>query len=182
MMTAITVGGAAKRTANAISVAPAPRAAVAPSTWTIASAMVSARLYCHRRNRGLPSLSSQRLYVGLRITVNSSVRSGREEGGKLGDRLIRILLWKEMTAGNRPAGDGVRPLPPDAERAAYRFIPAIEAAALAPQRQRRTGDAAASSLIGPVHRIVDGDGSPVFLAHGVHCRGIAEGCDIGSPQ
>src|SRR5690242_9847923 len=118
MMTAIMVGGGAKRTAKAINVAPAARAAVAPSTWTIPSAIVSARLYCHRRNRGLPSSSSQRLYVGLRITVNSFVRSRREKGGKLGDRLIRILLREEVTAGNRPADDGGRPLPPDAERAA----------------------------------------------------------------
>src|SRR4051794_19349325 len=112
------------------------------------------------------------------MTSDSSVRSRQEEGGELRRRLGSILLREKMPAGNGAAGGRRRPSPPDAERAARRFVPALEPALLAPQRQHRTGDAAAGGLIGPVHRRVEGDGSPVFLAYGMDRPGVAQCGDI----
>src|SRR5262245_59108955 len=87
-----------------------------------------------------------------------------------------------MTAGDRPARHLPRPLPPAAERTSARIIPAIEAAALAPQRKRRAGDHAAGRTIRPIDRSIDGDGGAVFLADGMDGGGVAERSDIGGPR
>src|SRR5262245_27073830 len=88
------------------------------------------------------------------------------------NRLLDLLFWKEMPAGDRPAVHIVRPAPPDAERSACVRVPLIERSAPAPKHEHRTPDLPRRLPIRLVAREVGCRRRAVFLADRMHRRAV----------
>src|SRR3982750_630607 len=84
--------------------------------------------------------------TGLRLPA-AYTRCGREEGPQLCDGFPRILLGKEVTAGDCATGHFDRPGAPYSQRPAGLAIPLIEGTVCAPEDQHWTADASAGALI-----------------------------------
>lgn len=93
-----------------------------------------------------------------------------------------MLFREEMIASNGLTADAIGQRPPDRKRTAHLFIPAIQSALLAPQRQQRTGHASPRIHVVSVMLAIQRSGRPVFLADRMDARRVADRLDLYLPS